>query len=194
MTLPIMQCFLWHPVGFNRDEDNKNILLISKLQLVQNAALNTFVHLTLISAPLHWFLECFRIDLEISMITFKAHFKVCLDYIPDLIWAWGSSNRGLLVIPRSRLKAKWDQAFEIHTFLSIFFLKLFICLSNSYLIWIWNLILFWYCMNFTAVYHFYSIFPLLCLCKVLYQYSYYCYYHYYKLHINFTLSFIKKKN
>ena len=39
---------------------------------------------------------------------------------------------------------------------------------------------------------FYSIFPLLCLCKVLYQYSYYCYYHYYKLHINFTLSFIKK--
>lgn len=40
---------------------------------------------------------------------------------------------------------------------------------------------------------FYSIFPLLCLCKVLYQYSYYCYYHYYKLHINFTLSFIKKK-
>ena len=150
MTLPIMQCFLWHPVGFNRDEDNKNILLISKLQLVQNAALNTFVHLTLISAPLHWFLECFRIDLEISMITFKAHFKVCLDYIPDLIWAWGSSNRGLLVIPRSRLKAKGHQAFEIHTFLSIFYF-FFICLSNSYLIWIWNLILFWYCMNFTAV-------------------------------------------
>lgn len=75
MTGPILQRFFVRSGWVKRvDEESKNTRFVSKLQLVQNAAVNTRVRITPFSAPLYWFLDCFRIDLNISMITFTAHF------------------------------------------------------------------------------------------------------------------------
>ena len=61
----------------------------------------------------------FWIDFKILMITFKACLWLAPDYITDLSTPYGpecslrSSSRGLLVIPRSRLKIRGERAFGV---------------------------------------------------------------------------------
>uniref|UniRef100_A0A672YDQ4 Reverse transcriptase domain-containing protein n=1 Tax=Sphaeramia orbicularis TaxID=375764 RepID=A0A672YDQ4_9TELE len=98
---------------------------LSRLQLVQNAAARLLTgfsrhhHITPILASLHWLPVCFRIDFKILLITFKARMGLAPSYIQEMLVDYEparslrSSGRGLLAVPKSRLKSKGDRAFSI---------------------------------------------------------------------------------
>ena len=96
---------------------------LHRLQMVQNAAArlltNTYrrSHITPVLAALHWLpIEC-RIVFKINLITYKAIHGLAPDYIIDLISLkvnkrlLRSSNKGLLNVPKTKLKTKGDRAF-----------------------------------------------------------------------------------
>ncbi len=89
---------------------------INRLQTVQNSAARLLTrskrsdHITPILASLHWLPVCFRIDLKILLLTFKALQGLSPCYISDLLVVSGparslrSSGRGLYLFPRNGWK------------------------------------------------------------------------------------------
>ncbi len=72
-------------------------------------------HITPVLASLHWLPVRFRIDFKILLITFKALDGLCPTYIADLLTPYSlerslrSSGKGLLAVPKARLKTKGDK-------------------------------------------------------------------------------------
>lgn len=99
--------------------------LISRLQMVQNAAARLLTgskkwdHITSVLASLHWLPVHQRIHFKILLMVFKALNGQAPSYISDLLHPHSatrslrSCNKGLLHIPRSRLKQKGDRAFAV---------------------------------------------------------------------------------
>lgn len=96
---------------------------VDRLQLVQNAAARLLTrskkscHITPILASLHWLPVDFRIQYKVLVFTFKALHGLAPGYLCELILPYTtsrslrSSDQGLLVEPRTRLKTKGDRAF-----------------------------------------------------------------------------------
>lgn len=97
---------------------------VDRLQLVQNAAARLLTrskkscHITPILASLHWLPVQFRIQFKVLVFTYRAIHGQAPAYISDLTHPYRtsrslrSSDQGLLVVPRTRLKTKGDRAFE----------------------------------------------------------------------------------
>lgn len=98
---------------------------IARLQMVQNAAARLLTrakktdHITPVLASLHWLPVYFRIQFKILLFVFKALNGQAPSYLSDHLIPFSSprslrsSDRALLVVPRSRLKTKGDRAFSI---------------------------------------------------------------------------------
>ena len=98
---------------------------LRRLQPVQNAAAHLLTgtrrreHITPILASLHWLPIHFRIQFKVLLFVFKALNGLAPAYITDLIQPHSvqrslrSSNKGLLHVPRSRLKQRGDRAFAV---------------------------------------------------------------------------------
>lgn len=97
---------------------------LRRLQLVQNAAARLLTgtrrreHITPILASLHWLPILFRIQFKVLLFVFKALNGLAPAYIIDLVphsvqRSLRSSNKGLLHVPRSRLKQRGDRAFAV---------------------------------------------------------------------------------
>ena len=98
---------------------------LHRLQLVQNAAArlltNTFrrSHITPVLAALHWLPVESRIIFKINVIAYKSIHGLAPDYISELlipkpnVRLLRSSNKGLLLVPRTKLKTKGDRAFAV---------------------------------------------------------------------------------
>ena len=98
---------------------------VVRLQLVQNAAARLLTkskkscHITPILASLHWLPVQSRIQFKILVLTFKALHGQAPGYLCDLIIPYTnsrclrSSDQGLLLEPRTRLKTKGDRAFQV---------------------------------------------------------------------------------
>ena len=98
---------------------------LHKLQLVQNTAAriltntNRRAHITPVLAKLHWLPIKSRIHFKILLTTYKALHGLAPAYISDLLVAkptgrsLRSSDKGLLIIPVSKLKTKGDRAFAV---------------------------------------------------------------------------------
>ena len=98
---------------------------LDRLQVVQNAAARLLTrspkrsHVTPILIALHWLPIKFRIQFKVLVVTYRALHGQAPTYIRDLLQPYltsrslRSSDQGLLVVPRSRLKTKGDCAFEV---------------------------------------------------------------------------------
>uniref|UniRef100_A0A0E9XEA4 Uncharacterized protein n=1 Tax=Anguilla anguilla TaxID=7936 RepID=A0A0E9XEA4_ANGAN len=98
---------------------------LHRLQLVQNAAAKLLTrspkrsHVMPILKSLHWLPIKFRIHFKILVIVYRALHGQAPVYIKELLQPYKpsrnlrSSDQGLLVVPRSRLKTKGDCAFEV---------------------------------------------------------------------------------
>ncbi|XP_029941085.1 uncharacterized protein LOC115383145 [Salarias fasciatus] len=122
---------LIHAFGSSRlDYCNSLFTFVSKtsldrLQVVQNAAARLLTrtprrsHITPILSALHWLPIKSRIQYKILVVTYRALHGQAPLYITDLLQPYvtsrslRSSDQGLLVVPRSRLKTKGDRAFEV---------------------------------------------------------------------------------
>ena len=97
---------------------------LGRLQMVQHAAARLLTrskkscHITPILASLHWLPIKFRIQFKVLVITYRALHGQAPAYICDLLRPYSpsrslrSSDQGLLVVPRARLKTKGDRAFQ----------------------------------------------------------------------------------
>ena len=76
-------------------------------------------HITPVLAALHWLPIEARIDFKMLLITYKALHGLAPLYITDLLHSkpnvrtLRSSDKGLLVIPVTKLKTKGDRAFAV---------------------------------------------------------------------------------
>ena len=76
-------------------------------------------HITPVLSMLHWLPIKFRIQFKVLVLTYKALHGQAPVYISDLLQPYitnrslRSSNQGLLVVPRTRLKTKGDRSFEV---------------------------------------------------------------------------------
>ena len=98
---------------------------ISRLQIVQNAAARLLTgskkweHITPVLASLHWLPVQQRIIFKTVLMVFKAINGQAPSYLSDLLHPHSatrslrSSYKGLLHIPRSRLKQKGGRAFAV---------------------------------------------------------------------------------
>ena len=98
---------------------------LSRLQLVQNSAARLLTetrkreHITPVLASLHWLPVNFRIDFKILLFVFKALHGLAPVYITSLLKPHApsrslrSANQSLLVVPKTRLKSRGDQAFSV---------------------------------------------------------------------------------
>ncbi|KAF7649266.1 hypothetical protein LDENG_00144190, partial [Lucifuga dentata] len=98
---------------------------IHRLQLIQNAAAQVLTqsrrsdHITPVLAALHWLPVSFRIDFKILLLVFKALHNQAAAYICDLLTFYKpdgslrSSDRNLLVVPKSHLVTKGNRASAI---------------------------------------------------------------------------------
>ncbi len=75
--------------------------------------------ITPIFSSLHWLPIKFRIRFKVLVFTYRALHGQAPAHISDLLhpyftsWSLKSSDQGLLVVPRARLKTKGDRAFEV---------------------------------------------------------------------------------
>ena len=95
-----------------------------RLQLVQNSAARLLTrssrmsHITPVLHSLHWLPINYRIKFKVLVLTYKALHGQAPAYISDLLHSYTtnrplrSSNQGLLVVPRTRLKTRGDRSFE----------------------------------------------------------------------------------
>ena len=100
----------------------RNIL---RLQLIQNTAARLLTHtrrsdhITPVLAALHWLPVSFRIDFKILLLVFKALNGQAPAYILEMLTPYEpdrslrSSDRALLMVPKSRLVTKGDRAFAV---------------------------------------------------------------------------------
>ncbi len=100
---------------------------VDYLQLVQSAAAGLLTrfsrarHITPVLASLHWPPVNCRIQFKVLVITFRALHGQPPVYLPDLLrghtpsWSLMSADhadKGLVVVPHTKLKTKGDTAFE----------------------------------------------------------------------------------
>jgi len=93
---------------------------LSPLQLVQNAAAHRCEHISPILSALHWLPVCNRIDFKILFLAYKSLngltplLPLCdlfQRYVPSQsLW---SADHLTMVVPKTRLKLRGDQAFAI---------------------------------------------------------------------------------
>ncbi len=93
--------------------------------MVQNATARLltgtrrFDHISPILCSLHWLPVCYRIEFKILLFVFKALSGTTPEYLSDLLnpntpsRPLRSSEKRVLMVPRSRLKLKGDRAFSI---------------------------------------------------------------------------------
>lgn len=68
---------------------------------------------------LHWLPVCYRIEFKILMLVFKVFTETAPKYLSDLLShnicarPLRSSEKRMLMVPRSRLKLRGDRAFSI---------------------------------------------------------------------------------
>ena len=98
---------------------------IEKVQRLQNSAARLltgcrkFEHITPVLESLHWLpVEC-RIDFKVLLITFKALHGKAPKYLSDLLTfrearASRSSNKLLLIVPRTNCVTFGDRAFSVY--------------------------------------------------------------------------------
>ena len=98
---------------------------LDRLQMVQNAAARLLTRswkmtrITPILFSFHWLPIRFRIHFKVLVFTYRALHGQAPAYISDLLHPYitsrslRSSDQGLLVVPRARLKTKGDRAFEV---------------------------------------------------------------------------------
>ncbi len=97
---------------------------INKLQYLQNSAARILSrarvvdHITPVLELLHWLPVRFRIDLKVLMLTYKALHGLAPQYLAELLIPYipsrnlRSSQSGLLVVPKTRLRSGGDRAFS----------------------------------------------------------------------------------
>ncbi len=88
---------------------------LNKLQYLQNSAARILTgaragdHITPVLETLHWLPVKYRVDFKILMLTYKALHGLTPQYLVDLLTPYtpscnlGSSQHGLLVVPKTRL-------------------------------------------------------------------------------------------
>ncbi len=93
--------------------------------MVQNATARLltgtrrFDHISPILCSLHWLPVCYRIEFKILLFVFKALSGTTPEYLSDLLnpntssRPLRSSEKRVLMVPRSRLKLRGDRAFSI---------------------------------------------------------------------------------
>ncbi len=98
---------------------------INRLQMVQNAAARLltgtrrFDHISPVLCSLHWLPVCYRIEFKILLLVFKALSGMAPEYLSDLLnpntssRPLRSSEKRVLMVPRSRSKLRGDRAFSI---------------------------------------------------------------------------------
>ncbi len=98
---------------------------INRLQIVQNVATRLltgtrgFDHISPVLCSLHWLPVCYRIEFNILPFVFKVLSGTAPEYLSDLLnpntssRPLRSSEKRVLMVPRSRLKLRGDRAFSI---------------------------------------------------------------------------------
>ncbi len=98
---------------------------LSHLQLVQNAAARLLTstrkreHITPVLAFPHWLPVRFRINFKILVFAYKALNGLAPSYLADTLHPYTplrslrSADQSLLVVPKSKLKHRRDQAFPV---------------------------------------------------------------------------------
>ncbi len=98
---------------------------INRLQMVKNAAAKLltgtrrFDHISPVLCSLHWLPVCYRIEFKILLFVFKILSGTAPEYLSDLLnpntssRPLRSSEKRVLMVPRSRLKLRGDRAFSI---------------------------------------------------------------------------------
>ncbi len=99
---------------------------LNKLQYLQNSAARILNgarvgdHITPVLETLHWLPVKYRVDFLILVLTYKALHGLTPQYLADLLMPYmpsrnlRSSQHGLLVVPKTRLRSCGDRAFSTY--------------------------------------------------------------------------------